>query len=134
MANFIPKIEYTHPIDGATTITFDLPPEGDNINESVRGVGRDSVSSSGSRQTQWNFNQENRTFNFVFLTESLITALRKLYTDHALKGGTFDYYEHSDEVDFITVELAKKEFKPNRLTPQGSGFIYDLKMEVVRTL
>ncbi len=131
MANFIPKIEYGSP---TTTITFTLPPEGDNLKESNRSNIQRSVSGNGTIQFEWNYNEKIISPSFTFLTQSLINSLRTFFTSHALKGKTFKYYEHSDEASFITCTLDKMEFDPKRVIPDGSGgFIYDLTIRM-RTL
>jgi hypothetical protein len=132
--NYVPKLIYTHPVDGSTTITLTLPPEGDFFPEDKLGVGKLSKSNNGTKQFQYNYTEERNKIQLTFLTETEITALRKLYEDHALKGGSFDYYESEDEVTFITVTLRDKKFNPRRLVKETTGFIYDLVLDIERTI
>lgn len=132
MAVKIPKIEYG---SGPTTITFELPPSGDFLNERNRANARTTISSSGVEQTQWNYNTQEITVNFVFLTQALIDSLRTFFKDHASKGLSFKYFEDKDSPSFETYTLTRKEFSPKRLFPDDlGGFIYDLRLQMRRTL
>lgn len=132
MALLIPKIEYGSP---TTTITFELPPTGDNINERNRANARTTISTGGVEQTQWNYNTQEITVNFSFLSESLIGQLRTFFEDHASKGLEFNYYEDKDSVSFNTYTLLRKDFSPKKLFPDDlGGFVYDLRLSMRRTL
>ncbi len=135
MANFVPKIEYTPDGGSPTTITFDLPPEEDNLNQDTRGANRRTISNNGTVQVQNNYEEDRFQVNFVFLSQALVDSLRTFMETHALKGEEFKYFEHSDEVEFFTVTLQNFEFRPRRLAPDGAGgFIHDLRITMRRTL
>ena len=132
MANYIPKIEYNHPIDGATTINFTLPPEGDPLNEKYVTRGRETRSSNGATQYQLNYTDHSFSLKFIFLEKTTIDELQKLFDDHASLGESFKYYPSSDEADFFNVILPghRKTFAPQKIIRSGSDFIYDLKMSL----
>ena len=68
MANYIPKIEYG---TGPTTVTFDLPPTGDNLDETFKANAATNLSNSGSSQTQWNYNEHIFSPKFTFVTQAI---------------------------------------------------------------
>ena len=126
----IPKLIYD-----ATTITFELPPTGDNINEKVSTNARTTLSSNGTEQTQFNYNSQDYVVNFAFLTQALVDEMRTFFLTHGSKGKSFDYFLDKDLVDFETYTLSKKEFSPKRLFPDDAGgFIHDLRLSMRRTL
>ena len=128
MANWIPKIEYVHPIDGATTITLTLPPENDPFPRMKSAVNKLSESSSGKLQTRHNFVRVTEKMKLVFLTLAQITALEKLFDDHAAMGGVFNWFPSNDEATYYTVTWHKPSFKPKRVTKSGADFIYDMQI------
>lgn len=134
MANFLPKIEYD-PGSGPVTVEFDLPPEGDNLRERERSNIRQSISTGGVVQNQFNFIEQQIRPRFVFLTNAKIAELRTFFETHALEGKEFKYFEHKDEVTFLTVTLARFEFRPARISSDNSGgFLHDLEIAMRRTL
>ncbi len=132
MANFIPKIEYTHPVDGLTIIDFDLPPQGDPLKENNQTVGRETRSSSGKTQYQRNYLDISYELDLVFLTKAKIDELQKFFNDHASFGRTFKYYPSNEEVDFFNVIWpgSRKRFRPIRVIASGGDFIYDLTIPI----
>ena len=134
MANFIPRIVYD-PGGGDVTIDFDLPPEGDNLRERERANIRRTISTNGTTQHQFNYTEQRIAPRFVFLTQTLVDSLRTLFETHAIQGKSFKYYEHKDEVTFITVTLDRFQFQPRRVIPDGSGgFIHDIQISMRRTI
>ena len=81
MANFKPKFEYEDPISGTTTITLSLPPEGDPKNERFRTNGRETRSSSGKHQYQFNYTDHVFDIRLTFLTQTQIDAIKDLFDD-----------------------------------------------------
>ncbi len=134
MANFIPKIIYG---TGPTTIQFEYPPEGDNLNRSAKSSIAVSKSTSGVIQAQFNYLEEDYDVNFVFLTQSLRDQLRTFFDTWGGKGKEFKYYESSDEASFITVTLDSFAFQEKRIIRVNTisqDFIYDIKLSFRRTL
>ncbi len=133
MANLVPQIEYGSP---TTTITFELPPTGDNLNERNRANARTTISTGGVEQTQWNYNSQEITVNFTFLTQTLIDSLRTFFEDHASKGLEFTYFEDKDvPASANTYTLRQKDFSPKKLFPDDlGGHIWDLRLTMRRTL
>lgn len=116
-------------------LEFDLPPEGDNINENQKSNIRRTTSTNGQVQHQFNFREESLTINFVFITQAILDDVRTFMETHALKGKEFKYFESKDESDFITVTLDRFVFSPKKLFPNDTGgFVYDFNMKTRRTL
>ena len=130
MPNYIPKISYNHPVDGATDIIFTLPPTGDPLSEKNITSGKETRSNTGKTQYQKNFQDQSFSLSMTFLELSQITALRKFFNDVASFGTTFEYFISSDELESLTCIWpgAKKSFNPVRVIGSGSDFIYDLKI------
>lgn len=126
----VPKLVYD-----VTTITFELPPTGDNINEQVKSNARTTLSSNGAEQTQFNYNTQDYVVNFSFLTQVLVDEMRTFFLTHGSKGLSFNYFIDKDLPAFETYTLSKKEFSPKRLFPDDAGgFIHDLRLSMRRTL
>lgn len=116
-------------------LNYELPPEGDNINEKQRSNIRKTVSTNGQVQHQFNFREESLSINFVLITQAILDSTRTFMETHALKGNEFKYFESSDESAFITVTLDRFTFSPKKLFPNDSGgFVYDFNMRTRRTL
>lgn len=130
--NYIPKIEYG---TGPTVITFELPPQGDNLDESFKANVTKTISTAGVEQVQWNYNEHYISPAFTFVSQVLRDQLETFYLTWASKGKAFKYFESSDEVDFFTVTMDKNEFKPKKIVCDGlGGFIWDIEMNMRRTL
>jgi hypothetical protein len=126
--NYIPKIVYG---TGPTTITFELPPTGDNLDEVFKSNNATNTSNSGMTQTQWNYNEHIFSPKFTFITQALHDSIYTFFIDWGSKGKEFKYYESSDEAEFFTVTLTKKELKPKKLVCDGmSGFIWEFELEM----
>jgi hypothetical protein len=131
MAFHGPKFEYEDPIDGTTTITFPLPPEGDPLRERLRARERTQKSATGISQTQFFYDETSFELRMVFLDETIINDLRKWYYRYAKFGKEFKFFPDSSESLFFNVTLARKEFRPSRVRSDGAGgFEYDLKFEL----
>lgn len=132
MANYIPKIEYGV---GPTTIQFDYPPQGDNLDETFSGNAVTNRSNAGVEQTQWNYNEHTISPKFTFVSQSIHDALETFMLDWAFKGYEFKYYESSDVASYWTMTMTKKDFKAKKIVCDGgTGFIWDIEFEMRRTL
>lgn len=132
MANFIPKIVYG---TGPTTIQFDMPPTGDNLDETFKANAATNYSNAGKSQTQWNYNEHIFSPKFTFVTQSLHDAVYTFFNTWASKGKEFKYYESSDVASYWDVILTKKEFKPRKLVCDGGGgFIWEFEFEMRRVV
>ena len=130
--NYIPKIEYT---SAPITITFELPPEGDNLNEKNKANERTTYSDGGVPQTQFNYFTRQFKVRFRFLTQALQDELKTFFLDHAGQGLEFKYFESSDEVEFSVVTMSVKQFNPQKQFPDGSGgHIWDVELSMIQTL
>ena len=130
--NYIPKIEYG---TGPTVITFELPPEGDNLDENFKANVNKTVSTAGVEQVQWNYNEHIISPNFVFVSQAIHDQLQTFYLNWASKGKEFKYFESSDSASYFLVTLSKNEFKPKKVVCDGmGGFIWDINMDMRRTL
>ncbi len=129
--NFIPKIEFTPPGGSLTTIQFEFPPKGfDPEGITVDGKGRVTESANGVFQTSLNYIEERREVVFSMLTDTLRGELDTFMKTHALKGFSFDYFPHGEEISTkITVELTKRgrNYSPRKEVP-SSRFEFKLSM------
>jgi hypothetical protein len=135
--NFIPKIEYTELVSGTPkTFTFENPPEGDPIGETNKAVQKSKRSTGGVRATQFNYSLLQYKLEFLFQSETLKTAFDDFWLNHASRGGAFNYFIHSDEVEFESFELDIKTYSPKRPIPSGvvGEFEYDFKFTIERVL
>ena len=134
MANFIPKIEFG---TGPTTITFDLPPEGDFRSQNFNASEKTSTSNNGTEQTQFNFTEDRLGLSFFFISETIKTQMDNFMLTHALRGLEFSYFESNDEVAFITVTLRRKRWSPTIMfaeaTPGNFIYEFDLDMRELKT-
>lgn len=133
--NFIPKIEYIELNTGLSKVlTFDSPPEGDPFSETYLVKSKIKRSTNGTRQVQWNYTLKEFRLDFIFQTE----ATKDLYKDfvllHAGRGGSFNYFPSSDEVDFEVFEMKSTTFSLPRPIPAAivGEFEYDLKFTIER--
>ena len=136
MANYIPKIEY---IEVNTllpkSITFDSPPEDDPFNEEYKHSTTVTTSNNGSRQYSYNYGRKYYSLEFIFQSEATKLAIEDFFNNHAVRGGKFNYFPHSDEVEFEEFEIEGKDIDFGRPIPDGTGgFEYDFKLEMSRVI
>jgi hypothetical protein len=136
--NFIPKIEYIE-LGSLTpkTITFDSPPNEDPFNEEYAVDATITKSNNGRRQTQFNYIEKSYTLEFIFQSETVKAAILDFYNNHALRGGAFNYFPSSDELDNEEFYLADRGLELDRPIPVGdfSGqFEYDFKIKIERVI
>lgn len=114
-------------------ITFALPPLKDD-GEQIDAKERRSVSISGLTQVSIDHTEATRKVKYRFITPTLLTSLRTFFDNHAKLGESFRYYESKEVDSYVTYELLKFEFKPNRLLYKASetGFLYDLELNYRR--
>ncbi len=127
--NFIPKIEYT---SAPITIAFSLPPVGDFLKEDYKTSEKTSTSSNGTEQTQWNFNSLMIKPTMTFVDQATKDAYNTFFLDHASKGLSFKYFISNDEVEFKTVTLSRKQFRPTILFSSNvlTEFVYEWTMDM----
>lgn len=136
--NFIPKIEYVELNTGISkTITFDSPPNDDPFNEEYKPSITRTKSNNGREQVQFNYLEKLYSLNFIFQSEAVKDAVLDFYQNHAIRGGAFDYYPSSDELDYETFNLDTRGFSLSRPIPVGDftgQFEYDFKLKFKRVL
>lgn len=136
--NWIPKIEYTELYTLIPkTITFDSPPEKDPFNEEIKGEYKELMSSSGNFQRQFNYNIKTYDLQFKFQSNAVTTLVTDFITKHALLGGAFKYYTHSDEIEYEIFRLESNTFKKERPIFEDSTlgtFVYNVKFSIIKTL
>lgn len=135
--NFTPKIEYTELNTGTPkTITFDSPPEDDPLNEKYKAKQSTKRSTGGVKQTQHNYNLKEYKVKFIFQSETTKAAFDDFYLNHASRGGEFNYFIHSDEVEFETFDLKIGTYTPKRPIPSGviGEFEYDFTFAMERVI
>ena len=131
MANFIPVLNFG-PGEGLV-LTFETPPEGDPLGESI-ATEKEQVRSVGGQLFTAEF-YDYTTFNLRFILQSNATAvkLKRLFHDFALKGESFRYYPHSDD-DTISyeVELESESVSFARNYPDGQGgFLWSFEFTLI---
>jgi hypothetical protein len=135
MANYIPKIEYIELNTGTPkTVQFDHEPEGDPLNEEFKTSSTVTTSNNGQRQTQFNNTRKQYSLEFLFQSQTVKDAFVDFFNNHAVKGGKFDYYIHSDEITFEEFEIEGKSLKLNRVLPEATDFEYDIKFRISRVI
>jgi hypothetical protein len=135
--NFIPKIEYVELSTGTPkSITFDNPPEGDPLNEEYRHSSTVTTSNNGAKQTQHNYAERFYDLEFIFQSETVKNAMVDFINNHAMLGGKFNYFIHSDEVGFEEMTVEGKTFKLKRPIPAATvgEFEYDFKFQISRVI
>jgi len=136
MANFIPKIEYTEKFTGiARVIEFYFPPDADPVQEELRISSVVTRSNNGTIQTQFNNIRESQTHNFIFASKALTDQVRDMIVNHCALGGSVNYFESKDEVDFIEVKYTEKRIRFQRDLADGNGdFLYRFKLKFERKI
>lgn len=135
--NFTPKIEYIEINTGTPkTITFDNPPEGDPLREEYRHSKTVTNSNNGQRQTAHNYARKEYDLEFIFQSEAVKDAMLDFINNHAMLGGKFNYFIHSDEVEYEEMELEGRSFKLKRPIPAATlgEFEYDFKFKISRVI
>ncbi len=134
MANFVPKITYIELVTGTPkSFTFDSEPEGDPFKETYVHIKKDTRSNNGTKQTQFNYTLKKFDVQFTFQTEITKDAVLDLILNHASRGGDFNYFIHSDEVEFEVFQYVERTFRLARPIPNGAGdFEYDFRMKFER--
>lgn len=136
MASYIPKIEYIELNTlTAKSITFGSIPEGDPLNEEYKHSSTITTSNNGTKQTAHNYVRKGYSVEFLFQSEAIKALMLTFINDHAMRGGKFNYFIHSDEVEFEEFEIDSKNFKLSRPIPDGAGgFEYDFKFKMSRVV
>jgi len=129
----IPKIVFN-----ATTITYVFPPKGpDSEGETLRQVGRVTVSKSGKEQVITDFIEEINDVRLSFLTEALKDSTKTFLTTHALLGKSFSYFKDKDTpASEIVVTLDRRGFRPRirRMFPSGFDYLYEIRLSMRRVI
>jgi hypothetical protein len=137
MANFTPKIEYTELNTGTPkSVNFETPPEGDPFNENYQSFSTVTNSNNGQRQTAHNYARKFYALEFIFQSETVKDEVIDFINNHATRGGKFNYFIHSDEIEFEEMELEGKKFSLDRPIPAAiaGDFEYDFKLKISRAI
>lgn len=118
------------------TITFDSPPEGDPLGERYRATQTSKRSTAGVKQVQHNYNLKEYRLEFIFQSQSVKDAFDDFWLNHASRGGNFEYFIHSDEVESETFELNIRTYSPKRPIPAATigEFEYDFRFTIERVV
>lgn len=127
MAILIPKIVYSTP---EISIEFDYPPSDDFRNQNYQVDSKETVSSNGRSQTQYNYMENNFNLSFTFVSEALKNKLDWFFKSHGLRGKEFKYFEDKSLTTFKTVRLNSKSYQPEILFPTNTPneFVYQIKI------
>jgi glutamine phosphoribosylpyrophosphate amidotransferase len=127
--NWIPKIIY--PSGGGTTITFDLPAEGDPLGEKMTASNITTTSTDGSLQNIQNYQEELIDVKVSYQTKTTADAFRTFFESHASEKKSFDYYSSSDEAITGVYTMVDNSIDFDRQAPgAGSDFIYGWKFKI----
>lgn len=136
--NFIPKIEYIELGTGASkSITFDSPPNEDPFNEEYVTSSTVTRSNNGRIQTQFNYTRKVYSLAFIFQSEAVKDAMIDFINNHAMRGGKFNYFPSSDELENEEFNIQGKSFKLSRPIPVGDFtglFEYDFSIKLERVI
>jgi len=116
MANLIPKIEYGL---GPTIVTFEFPPEGDYIRESLDASETTSRSFNGNIQTTWGYNQQTISPHFKLVNHDIKNKVDLFFQNWASLGNFFKYFPSSDGATFYNVVSSNKKLSPKILAIQS---------------
>lgn len=94
-----------------------------------------SVSISGIRQVSVNYLEENRSLILAFLSQDLFVKVEAFFKNHACYGRDFRYYEDKTSVSYISYELSKLAFNPEKVVPKGEDqYIWNVPLAMRRAL
>jgi len=116
MANFIPKIEYGL---GPTIVTFEFPPEGDYLNETIDASETTNRSFNGKVQTTWGYNSQQLNPHFKLVNHDVKNKVELFFNNWASLGNAFKYFPHSDGAQSFTVVSQTKKLTPKILAIQS---------------
>jgi len=116
MANLIPKIEYGL---GPTVVTFEFPPEGDYIRESLDASETTSRSFNGNIQTTWGYNQQTISPHFKLVNHDIKNKVELFFNNWASLGNTFKYFPSSDGATSYNVVSSNKKISPKIIAIQS---------------
>jgi hypothetical protein len=133
----VPKIVYDAGA-GDVTIQFEYPPQGlDYEGRNIKFVGKISESSNGNYQNSDNYTEEERNLTFKQISQTILDEVETFFLWAGSTRKTFKYYVDSDQVEFVTVQLSKKQrgFRPKRTGWNTSNvFTYEFKLNMRRAL
>jgi len=116
MANFIPKIEYGL---GPTIVTFEFPPEGDYLNETIDASETTNRSFNGKVQTTWGYNSQQLNPHFKLVNHDVKNKVELFFNNWASLGNAFKYFPHSDGAQSYNVVSQNKKLTPKILAIQS---------------
>jgi len=127
MAILVPKIVYGSP---EVTIEFDYPPNDDFRNQNYVADAKETVSSNGRSQTQFNYMENNFNLVFTFISEAIKLKMDLFFKTHGLLGKEFKYFEDKSLTTFKTVRINSKNYTPSILFPTNvpNEFVYQIKI------
>jgi hypothetical protein len=137
MPSYVPKVTYTHIITGEShTFTFDSQPEKDPFNEKTTPMVKESRSSNGTRQVQFNYILKSYKLKFLYQSKTVYDAWYAFITEHALKGGSFNYYPSNEVDEYDTWELDIAAFDTSRplFDSTNTDFLYSFSFAIERVL
>lgn len=139
MANSIPKIIYDAG-SGDVTIQFDYPAQGlDFEAKNYRFVNKISESSNGKYQTSDNYTEDERNLKFKQVKKTIVDQLETfMLTFAGPKRKTFKYFIHSDEVDFLEVQVSRRQsgfrIKRTGWSSENNELTYEIQLRIRRAI
>ena len=114
-------------------IIFDFPPvEPDD--ETIEPKERVSVSVNGTRQVIIEHLELKRTLVFRHLTQTIYDQCRAFFKDWGGYSKPFRFFDDKTLGAYNVYEISKLDFKPKKITPKGSGYVWEWPTDFRRVL
>lgn len=108
-------------------------PATDDDGEQTEADQKTTESLSGKRQTQTNFVEKIRPLKFGHVTKDDKELLENsFFTNWAIYGKTFRYFQNFDLPDFVVYENDNKSFKTKRQVKKYPDFLYEIQFKFRR--
>lgn len=96
---------------------------------------RVSVALSGERQVSIDFIEGERDFKFSFLSETIKLLFEAFFTEHAIFGRVFRYFDDQNSMSYVEYELSKFKWDPTKITSRGtSAYVWSVPLSVRRVV
>ena len=112
-------------------LEFEFPPVEEG-GETLEPNERTSTSLDGTVQVGTNFIERQREFKFRHISQAIKEAVETFMGDWASWGQPFRYFDDKTLPAFIVYELENRNFRPKKITPKGSGYVWEFPLVVRR--
>ena len=112
-------------------LEFEFPPVEDG-GETLEPNEKSSTSLNGTVQVGTNFIERQRAFQFRHISQAVKEAVETFMGDWASWGQPFRYFDDKTLSSFIVYELDDRKFRPKKITPKGTGYVWEFPLTVRR--